>query len=235
MAFVGKIEASGTPLPVGSSLYGTCPTAASQAAKEVSLNALDALMPGITIQVKFVNSNTAQNPTLNVNALGTLPLYRYGITPPGTTQETSWNPGAVLSLTFDGSAWYIVGWENTNTTYEDVTNSNHGLMPAAYKGYVDDMRANRTLTKKFTNVEIPVSAWTADATYSSYGYKASAACAGITADWFAEVCFAPEDALNCVPAPIAETGTNTVTVWVMAQPAAAITLPTIFCTLADRS
>ena len=52
---------------IGSTLFGICDTAANTAAKIVQLAAFDALTPGVTVYVRFVNGNTvASNVTLTV-------------------------------------------------------------------------------------------------------------------------------------------------------------------------
>lgn len=121
MPYVGKLTAAGnTSMPIGSTLYGTCDTAAATAAKVVTCAAFNTLETGVTIHVKFTNSNTVANPTLNVNSTGAKSIYRYGTTVPGTSAVTSWYAGAVVSFTYDGSAWQMndhIPDTNTNTTY----------------------------------------------------------------------------------------------------------------------
>ena len=106
MGYVGKITASGATHLVGSSLYGTCATDAATAAKVVVCPDFDALINGITIHVKFTYTNTAANPTLNVNSTGAKNIYRYGTTAVGTN-SISWSAGSIVSLTYDGSAWIM--------------------------------------------------------------------------------------------------------------------------------
>ena len=57
--------------------YGTCSTAAATAAKVVSCSNF-ALMTGAEITVKFTVTNTAANPTLNVNNTGAKAIYYRG-------------------------------------------------------------------------------------------------------------------------------------------------------------
>lgn len=107
MSYVGKITSGGSTHLVGSTLYGTCTTAADTAAKVVTCADFDQLMEGITIHVKFTNSNSATNPTLNVNNTGAKNIYKYGTAAPGTTAATSWSAGSVISFTYDGSYWQM--------------------------------------------------------------------------------------------------------------------------------
>jgi len=76
MGYVGKIkDTAGTTHLVGSTLYGTCDTAAATAAKVVTCANFTTLMTGITIHVKFTYSNTNAAPTLNVNSTGAKNIY----------------------------------------------------------------------------------------------------------------------------------------------------------------
>ena len=105
-SYAGQVETSGgTNSPIGSTLYGTCSTAAATAAKVVTLADFDTLLTGVTIHVKFTYGNTAASPTLNVNSTGAKNIYAYGTTAPGTTAAASWAANSVVSLTYDGTAW----------------------------------------------------------------------------------------------------------------------------------
>jgi len=117
MGYVGKItDTAGTTHLVGSTLYGTCDTAAATAAKVVTCADFTTLITGITIHVKFTYSNTHTTPTLNVNSTGAKNIYRYGTTKPGTSADTSWSAGAIVSFTYDGSYWIMNDHiSNTNT------------------------------------------------------------------------------------------------------------------------
>ena len=114
MSFFAKFKKGNSLCPVAASLYGTCATAAGTAEKAVTLPECDVLVPGMSLSVKFTNSNTAANPTLNVNSLGAIPIYRYGITAAGNTVNTSWPAGAVVQFTY-GVA--VAGSGSTEATY----------------------------------------------------------------------------------------------------------------------
>ena len=98
--------------------YGTCATAKATAQKVVTCDEFtDAnLVTGTTIRVKFTYENTKASPTLKINGGTAKTIYRYGTTAPSTTAATSWNAGAVVSFTYDGSAWQMNDWLNTDTT-----------------------------------------------------------------------------------------------------------------------
>jgi hypothetical protein len=50
-----------------------------------------------------------------------------------------------------------------------------------------------------------------------------------------QVCFSPEHVVNYVPAPVCLAGADQVTVWMMIDPGASITVPTVFAVLPDRT
>lgn len=102
--------------------YGVCGTAAATAAKTVTLHndstggsSKFMLKTGVTIAVKFSNTNTVKNPTLNVNGTGAKPIYQYGTVAASTSTASSWRAGAVVLLTYDGSGWIRHDWADSNT------------------------------------------------------------------------------------------------------------------------
>ena len=101
--------------------YATCATAGDAAAKVATISSMNGATPqfelfkGLLVRVKFTNSNTAANPTLNVNGTGAKSIVRYGTTAVGNTIYTSWSDGAIISLTYDGTNWVM----NDNTS--DIT------------------------------------------------------------------------------------------------------------------
>lgn len=107
MGYIGNVKIGNTTHLVGSTLYGTCSTAAETAAKVVTCANFDQLLTGVTIYVKFTNSNTATTPTLNVNGTGAKNIYLNGTTKPGNKAATSWYPNSIVPFTYDGTNWII--------------------------------------------------------------------------------------------------------------------------------
>ena len=84
--------------------YGVCSTSGSTTAKTVSCTGFS-LVTGAEITVKFNNTNTASNPTLNVNSTGAKAIYYKG-------KAVSF--GYILSsgtytFRYNGTQWEIVG------------------------------------------------------------------------------------------------------------------------------
>lgn len=99
--------------------YGTCSTAKATVQKEVTISNMPTLTTGLTVFVKFSNSNTAENPTLKINTLDPVAIKRYGTTAPSTSTASSWNAGTVIALTYDGTNFIMNDW--INTTYSAMT------------------------------------------------------------------------------------------------------------------
>lgn len=92
--------------------YGTCDTVAGTAAKTVSLSNYS-LVTGSRIVVKFTVTNTAANPTLNVNNTGAKPIvYRGSAIGAGYLAANR-----VYEFVYDGTNWNLMGDLDTNNTY----------------------------------------------------------------------------------------------------------------------
>lgn len=89
--------------------YGTCTDTAATVAKTATLVNGDnfRLYTGVTVRIKFSNYNNATNPTLNVNSTGAVSIMRVGTTAVATSIQGSWDSGAVVTLTYDGTNWLL--------------------------------------------------------------------------------------------------------------------------------
>ena len=104
--------------------FGTCSTAAGTAAKVVSCTGFT-LATGAVITVKFSATNTAANPTLNVNSTGAKAImYRGSAISAGYLAANR-----VYTFVYDGTDYELVGDINTdtNTTYSTGTATTAGL------------------------------------------------------------------------------------------------------------
>lgn len=117
---ISKINPSGTTYALASNAYGYCETGAATAAKVVDMTGFS-LIEGVTIHIKFKNSNSASNPTLNINGTGAIPIIIYGTTAAGSSSSTGWSAGAILSFTYDGTNWIRDYFYNT--TYSAMSAS----------------------------------------------------------------------------------------------------------------
>lgn len=98
--------------------YAECSTAAATAAKTVTLSGFT-LATGARIIVRFTVTNTASNPTLNVNGTGAKAIqYRNAAISAGYLAANR-----LREFVYDGSAWELIGDVDTNTTYSVASQS----------------------------------------------------------------------------------------------------------------
>lgn len=109
---ISKINLNGTDNFIASSSYGVCSTASNTVNKIVSLQngSSFTLIDGVTIHVKFNNSNTISSPTLNVNNTGAKNILN-----PGGNGDLQWPANSVLSLTYYNNNYYINGFFKPST------------------------------------------------------------------------------------------------------------------------
>lgn len=136
-SYIGKVQigANGEQVLVGSTLYGVCSTPAATAAKVVTLPDFDAVMHGITVQVRFENGNSVtSNVTLAVGSTNAFTVIGNCVCAANDVIAFT------LSQTSNGTYWYanhsiLVQEGSTNGTIkvagEEV--SVHGLGTAAYQ------------------------------------------------------------------------------------------------------
>ena len=108
---------------IASTAFGICTETAGAQEKKVAIPGF-VLHNGVTIHVRFANTNSATNPTLNVNGTGAKEIRLHDGSVAGTTAETTgWQAGAVVSFTYveldsTHAYWYRDQGYNTNTTYD---------------------------------------------------------------------------------------------------------------------
>ena len=92
-----------------------------------------ALATGARVLVKFTVTNSAANPTLDVNGTGAKPIqYRGAAIAAGTLAANR-----TYGFVYTGAQYELVGDVDTNTTYPLATASNDGLMAKGDKGKLD--------------------------------------------------------------------------------------------------
>lgn len=119
----GIIE--GLDFPEGH-LLGTCTTAAATAAKVVALTDVTdfELTKGTVIVVKFINTNTAQNPTLNVNGTGAKSIYYNTSVVTTSSLWVAAQANRYMEYMYDGTNWvWISQCFDNNTTYSAISKS----------------------------------------------------------------------------------------------------------------
>ena len=84
--------------------FGVCNTEANIAAKTVSIPQFN-LVTGARVTVKFSNTNTESNPTLNVSNTGARPIIYIG----SSIAAGVLSAGIVLDFVFDGTNYCVIG------------------------------------------------------------------------------------------------------------------------------
>ena len=107
----GEINDQTFNLPIGDTWVGTCESAASEQHKVVTVDNGFVLKKGVSIAVKFSNSNTfsatsSEHITLNVNGTGAKEIY-YSTSNANTGTNTAvyGNKNRYLYYTYDGTYW----------------------------------------------------------------------------------------------------------------------------------
>ena len=88
--------------------YGTCSEASATAAKTVSVSGYT-LNTGSRILVKFTNTNTAANPTLNVNSTGAKAIYVNG----AAIAPNRLQGGTIYEFCYNGTQYDLVDGKTT--------------------------------------------------------------------------------------------------------------------------
>lgn len=97
--------------------FGTCSTEAATAAKVVALTGFT-LVAGAKVAVKFTVTNTAANPTLNVNGSGAKSIFYRGAAIAAGYLAAK----RVYEFVYDGTNYELIGDIDTNTTYSSLKN-----------------------------------------------------------------------------------------------------------------
>lgn len=136
---IEQVSISNSTAQIASTAYGVCETAANVSAKTVDMDGFVAIQ-GVTVHIKFINTNSVDNPTLNVNDTGGFPIMLYGSTHMGNDSQTSgWPAGAVIAFTLvrenNAYQWVRDLSINTDTTYTvDQTYDDDGTNPISGAG-----------------------------------------------------------------------------------------------------
>lgn len=132
--------------------YGTCATSSSTSAKVITVNEDFKLAVGTTVTVKFSYTNTASNPTINVNGTGAKSVWYSASVVTTASLSTVGTANRYIKYMYDGTYWVWQGWSVDNfignpqglgfgygtcataesTTAKVVTLANYSLMNGGY-------------------------------------------------------------------------------------------------------
>lgn len=143
--------------------YSTCSTAAATAAKTAALTGF-VLATGAAVMIRFTVTNTAANPTLNVNNTGAKAIrYRNAAISAGYLAANR-----TYMFVYDGTYWQLVGDLDTNThtvtgikgnAESTYRTGNVNLTPAN----IGAAASNHTHVSTGT-VSVPATGWSSDST-----------------------------------------------------------------------
>lgn len=125
--------------------YGICSTTAATVAKTVDITGFT-LFTGATILVKFTYTNTAVNPTLNINSTGAKSI-KHG------NEDVSLIAGVIYEFIYDGTNWEMVGLDHV-----DINNK----IDALAAGLKLTVTANPTIIRKNTTTNVTFEASVTD-------------------------------------------------------------------------
>lgn len=137
----GKLTSSklidGVPFDGSESIkhYAVCSTSGSVAAKTVALSGFTLDM-GVSLTVRFANTNTATNPTININGVGAKPIY-FGNRKAGPYDLVA---GEEYKLTYNAqySRYHVEGIVRTASA------TTPGLMSSTDKAKLDEIKITGT-------------------------------------------------------------------------------------------
>lgn len=93
------VNVGGTAYNIASTAYAVCGQDATTPAKTINIDGFS-LASGVTIHVKFTNAHTTGSPTLAITGGDTAAATAHAI-----TGISSWEAGAIITLTYDGTNW----------------------------------------------------------------------------------------------------------------------------------
>lgn len=96
-------------------------------------------------------------------------------------------------------------------------------------GQIPDAFLIKKMMLTFSDKTVATSAWTEDATYEDYPYRAKITCAGIDANYVPYITFSLQDAVEGIISPIAQSISNGIYIYASEIPEEKITIPTIQC------
>lgn len=106
IAKTGEKGDTGSAGKDGKQLFAKCLTASGVVAKTATISPTTSfsLYVGATVSVTFNESNTAANPTLNVNSTGAKPIYAFGTV---LSRVYYWVAKSTVQFVYNGSAWVM--------------------------------------------------------------------------------------------------------------------------------
>ena len=119
-------------------------------------------------------------------------------------------------------------WEKVTGVYTTIKDFSELAALNKY-GYLVDALIEKKKILTFTNLQVPVSQWLENTTYTDYPYRAVISCNGVDANYAATAVFDVAEATSGTFSPVTTTVTGGVCIYANQIPDATITIPTIQC------
>lgn len=99
-------------IDTGGNAFATCSTAGDTAAKVATIQGVTGwrLVAGAEVTVKYANTNTAENPTLNVNGTGAKSIWYDTALISTTDLGYAGTANRPIKYVYDGTQWVFVSW-----------------------------------------------------------------------------------------------------------------------------
>ena len=186
---INGVEVGNSPMFTDTNVfYGTCSTEATTAEKAITLTDATnfSLRAGVSIVVKFTNTNTAQNPTLNVNSTGAKSVWFNTAIVTTSSLNASGQANRPIQYVYDGTNWVFMGWSaDNNTTYSAMSTSElttgtatnarsvrADYLNAGIKSIINEVNPNPVYRGSLTFTTGANGAWSGSVTIDGYGLKA---------------------------------------------------------------
>ena len=157
--------------------YCTCYTASGTAEKTVTVTGF-VLETGARVTVKFLNSNTASNPTLNVDNgsgyTGAKAIMYHGTSSvSGSSNYYRWQSGDIVDFIYDGTNWVMVGWQTYAYYAESATSASTAVSASSSNSatYANYLRYSGTTLLAPVNTSTVKSSATIRPSSSNGGYS----------------------------------------------------------------
>ena len=143
---INQIKLGDVEYAIAASAYAECSTAADAAAKIASIctdnettTSAFTLIKGVSVQVKFATTNSASNPTLNINGTGAKAIYYKGVAIPANYLQQN----CTYIFVYNGTQWDLVGTPSDSSSDNGSSNGSlddKTVNRISHKVYYDTMR-----------------------------------------------------------------------------------------------
>ena len=135
--------------------YGACSTAAATRRKVVTVSPNFKLQTGAVVGIKYTYTNTATNPTLNVNSTGAKNIYYNNTRVTTSNLNIAGYANKTIYYMYDGTQWRFVSWDyDANDTYSTISEANIKSSTNTTAGLITGQRFSQGFNSLLTSSAI---------------------------------------------------------------------------------